>query len=143
MFLFEIRPILKDFVNNINFQNNYFVIKSSLCCKTIFCHKVTLEAQFMDFFIWRKKMFRSWDMYVFVFFCEILTFLNRLCHHRHRYMVEVTLNVYFFWILSTIKMTFGRILVRCMTNISNMPLNQCWIQETGSSLFYDFIRMVI
>ena len=33
---------------------------------------------------------------------------------------------YFFWILSTIKMKFGSILVCCMTKISKMFLAQCW-----------------
>ena len=50
---------------------------------------------------------------------------------------------YFFWILSTIKMKFGQILVYCMTNISNIFLAQCWRLETSSRPFYDFIKMAI
>ena len=38
---------------------------------------------------------------------------------------------YFFWILSTIKMKFGQILVWSMTNISNMFLAQ-WKLIPGS-----------
>ena len=37
---------------------------------------------------------------------------------------------YFFWILSTIKIKFGQILVCCTTNISNIFLVQCWTLET-------------
>ena len=50
---------------------------------------------------------------------------------------------YFFWILSPVKMKFGQILVCCMTNISNMFLGECWLLETSSRLFYDFIKMAI
>ena len=39
---------------------------------------------------------------------------------------------YFFWVLSTIKMKFGQILVYCMTHISNKFLAQCWSLETSS-----------
>ena len=35
-----------------------------LCYETIFCHKVTLDV--MIFFIWRKTMFRSRDIKIFV-----------------------------------------------------------------------------
>ena len=37
---------------------------------------------------------------------------------------------YFFWILSTIKIKFGQILVCCTTNSSNIFLAQCWRLET-------------
>ena len=50
---------------------------------------------------------------------------------------------YFFWILSTIKMKFGQILVCCMTNISNMFLAQCWRLETSSRPFHNFIKTTI
>ena len=49
---------------------------------------------------------------------------------------------YFFWILSTIKMKFGQILVCCLTNISNMFLAQCCTLQTSSRPFY-FIKMTI
>ena len=42
---------------------------------------------------------------------------------------------YFFWILSSIKINFGQILVWCMTKISNMFLAQCWRLETASRPF--------
>ena len=49
----------------------------------------------------------------------------------------------FFWILSTIQMKFGQILVCCMANISNTFLAQCWRLEPSSRAFYDFIKMTI
>ena len=49
----------------------------------------------------------------------------------------------FIWILSTIKIKFGQIIVCCMTNISNMFLAECWRLETSSRLFYNFIKMAI
>ena len=39
-------------------------------------------------------------------------------------------------------MKFGQILVCCMTNISNMFLDECWRLETSSRLFYDFILLL-
>ena len=50
---------------------------------------------------------------------------------------------YFFWILSTIKMKFGQILLCCMINISSMFLAECWRLGTSSRFFYDFIKMAI
>ena len=40
-------------------------------------------------------------------------------------------------------MKFGQILVRCMKNITDIFLAECWILETSSRLFYDFIKMTI
>ena len=40
-------------------------------------------------------------------------------------------------------MKFGQILVRCMKNITDIFLAECWILETSSRLFYDFIKMAI
>ena len=42
---------------------------------------------------------------------------------------------YSFWILSTIKIKFGQILVCCMANISKMFLTQCWRLRTSSRPF--------
>ena len=50
---------------------------------------------------------------------------------------------YFFWILSTIKMKFGQILVYLIEHISNIVLDQCWRLETSSKPFYDFNEMTI
>ena len=50
---------------------------------------------------------------------------------------------YLFRILSAIEMKFGQVLARCMKNISNMFLTQCWRLETSSWTFYDFIKMTI
>ena len=58
-------------------------------------------------------------------------------------IISIAAYAYFFWILSPIKMKFGRILVCCVTNISNMFLTECWRLETGSRLFYDFIKKTI
>ena len=48
---------------------------------------------------------------------------------------------YFFWILSTIYMKFGQILVCC--EISNMFLVQNWRLKTSSSHFHDFVKLAI
>ena len=40
-------------------------------------------------------------------------------------------------------MKFGQILVRCMKNITDIFFAECWILETSSRLFYDFIKMTI
>ena len=50
---------------------------------------------------------------------------------------------YFFWILNTIKIKFGQVLVCCMANISNKFLAECWRLEASSRLFYDFIKIKI
>ena len=40
-------------------------------------------------------------------------------------------------------MKFGQILVYLVTNISDMPLAQCYELETSSRTFYDFNEMTI
>ena len=50
---------------------------------------------------------------------------------------------YFFWVLITIKMEFGKILVYLITNISNVFLAQCWRLGTSSRLCYNFNEMAI
>ena len=50
---------------------------------------------------------------------------------------------YFFWILYTIEMKFGQILVCCMKNISNKFLAQFWNVKARSKRFYDFIKMAV
>ena len=77
-------------------------------------------------------------------FCEIHRFENLLRHHRHSYIMKVTLSYpYIFSILSTIKMKFGQILVCWVANISNMLLAKCWWLETSSRSFYDFIKLEV
>ena len=49
----------------------------------------------------------------------------------------------FFWVLSSIKMKFGQILLYCMTSISNIFSDQYWRLETSCRLFCDFIKMTI
>ena len=40
-------------------------------------------------------------------------------------------------------MKFGQILVRCMIKVYDMFLAQYWRMETGSRLFYYFIKMAM
>ena len=47
------------------------------------------------------------------------------------------------WVVSTINMKFGQILVCFITSISNMLLAQCWRLETSSRAFYDFVKTTI
>ena len=44
-----------------------------------------------DFFIWRKNNVLFWRYLEFFCFCEIHRFQNLWCHHRHCYIMEVTL----------------------------------------------------
>ena len=96
----------------------------------------------MNFFIWRKIMFRSRDIEIFVFLwnMQISKFVTSSYALLHNASYTYA---YFFWILRPIKMKFGQILVCCVTNISNMFLTECWRLETSSRLFYDFIKMTI
>ena len=50
-------------------------IKGYLCYKTILCHKVVLDVQLMNFFIWRKNLSfsRYQDFYVFMKFADCKT----------------------------------------------------------------------
>ena len=78
----------------------------------------------MNFFIWRKNHV-SFSRYLdFCIFVKTTDF--KICD--------------VFWIVSTIKMKFGQILVCCMTNISNMFLTPCWRLETSCRPFYGFIK---
>ena len=95
----------------------------------------------INYFYLKKKSCFVLEISRFLCFCEILKFPNLWHHHRHCHIVEVTLP-YFFWILSSMKMKFGRILVCCMTSISNMFLTQNWRPETSSRPFYDFIKTI-
>ena len=57
----------------------------------------------------------------FLCFCKMHCSQNLWHHRKHCEIMEITLiYAYFFWILNTIKMKFGQILVCYMTNISNM-----------------------
>ena len=96
----------------------------------------------MIFVIWRKNndsLSRCLD-FSFLWNSQILksvlpsqTLLNN----------ESNTYAYFYWILSTIKMTFGQILADCMKNTSNIVLAQCWTLESSSKPFYDFITKKI
>ena len=86
-----------------------------------------------------NDVFRSRDIEIFVFLwnLQISKFLtsSEVLLHNASYTYA-----YFFLIPSPIKMKFGQILMRCMTNISNMSLGECWRLETSSRFFYDFIK---
>ena len=80
----------------------------------------------------------------FLCFCEIYRFQSRSVTSSYALLDNGNYTyAYFFWILSTIKMKFGQVLVCCMTNISNIFLAECWRLETSCRLFYDFIKMTI
>ena len=93
---------------------------------------------------WYNKFITSWT-----------SMFKHTCSWRDKLIVLWTLNrqakiclrytyAYFLWILSTIKMKFGQIIVRCMTNIFSMFLFQCWrLLETSFRFFYDFMTMAI
>ena len=77
----------------------------------------------------------------FLYFCEIPKFQN-LWHHRKYCLLSYTF-AYFLWILCTINMKFGQILVYLITNIPNMILTHCWGMKTSSRPFYNFNKMTI
>ena len=70
-------------------------------------------------------MFHSGDVDVFVKFADFKSCDVIISIAGYRYT-----DAYFFWILSTIKIKFGQILVCCVLSISNMFLTECWRLET-------------
>ena len=80
-----------------------------------------------------KIIFCSRDIKVSVFLWN-LRFQNLWRHHKHWY---------FFWILSTIKIKFGQILVYFVANICNMFLTQSRRMKTNSRPSYDFNEVII
>ena len=111
------------------YLNLVLSLKVTSATKLFFCQKVALDAQLMNFSIWRRNV--SFSRYLVLVFVksEIHKFQNLGRHHRHCYIMAVTLLLIFIWILSTIKMNFGQIIVCCMINISNMF---CSMLETGN-----------
>ena len=96
----------------------------------------------MIFLFEEKIMFCSQDIKMFVLMWNLIISKSMTPSQALLHNASYT-HAYFFWILSPIKIKFGQILVRCMTNISNMFLAECWRLETSSRLFYDFIKMTI
>ena len=95
------------------------MLKGYLRYKTILCHIVAPDVQLMNFFIWKKKMFRSQDIKIFMFLWNPQ--ISKSVTSSQALLVNGSYTfAYFFWILSTIKMKFGRVLLCYMTNISNM-----------------------
>ena len=90
----------------------------------------------MSFFNLKKRYFVI-EIPGFFCFCEIHKFQNLWHHHRHCWIWKLHFSL-FLWILNTIKMKFGQILLYLITNISNIFLSQCWRLETSSMLFYYF-----
>ena len=90
----------------------------------------------MSFFNLKKRYFAI-EIPGFFCFCEIHKFQNLWHHHRHCWIWKLHFSL-FLWILNTIKMKFGQILLYLITNISNIFLSQCWRLETSSMLFYYF-----
>ena len=89
-----------------------------------------------------KIMFCSWDIEIFLFLwnpqiSKSVTSSKALLHNGSSTFA------YFLWILSTIKMKHGRILVCVMVKISIMFLAQWWRLETRSRFFYVFIIMTM
>ena len=79
------------------------------------------------------------DIYIFVFLLNLHTSKSvKALLHNGSYNYA-----YLFWIVSTIQMKFGQILVCCMASISNKFLAQCWRLLTSSRPFYDFLKMTI
>ena len=84
----------------------------------------------MNFFIQRKNISvsRYLNSWVFVKSTDC-----KIC--------DIILGIaYFFWVLSSIKMKFGQVLVCCMKNICNMFLAQCWRLETSSAPFMSLLK---
>ena len=99
--------------------NSCFLLKGYLHYKTIFYNKVALDVELM-IFIWRNSVSfsRYLDFYVFVKSTDFATSTSLLYNGRYTW-------AHFFWILSSIKMKFGWILVCCMKNVCNKFLTQC------------------
>ena len=66
-------------------------VKGYVWYKTIFCHKVALNAQLM-IFLFKKQWCFVFETSRFFCFCEIHRFQNLWCHHKHCYVIKVTLN---------------------------------------------------
>ena len=96
----------------------------------------------MGFFIWRKNNVSLSRYRDFCAFANPTDF--KICDDIINIAAYASCcYAYCFWILSSIKMKLGHILVSCMTNISNMILAGCWRLETSCKLFYDFVKMII
>ena len=109
-------------------------IKGYLCYKAIFCMKINPWCVIHEFFYLKKECFVL-EISKFLCFYKLHRSQNQSLLHNESYTYA-----YFFWILGTIKMKFGQILVCCMTN---MFLVYCWRLETSSRPFYDFIKLTI
>ena len=85
-------------------------------------------------------MFRSRDIKLFVFLWNPQISKSVTSSQALLYNESYTYT-YLFWILSTIKIKFGQILVYRITYISNMFLAQCWRLKTSFRTFHDSDEM--
>ena len=94
----------------------------------------------MNFFIWRKNNFSFSRCLDFCIFGKSTNL--KICGVIIDIFGSYTF-AYFFWVLSTIKMKFGQILVYLIANISDIFFAHCWRLENSSTPFYDFNEMAI
>ena len=150
------KPVLESFPNKVAGLKVCNFIKKSLQrrCFPVKFHKFLGAPFFKEHLRWLflegvckgtslVKIFRSCHFNVL----ESITDASERCPLRKIMNKRNCWNFYrfscFFWILSTVKMKFGQMLVCYMTNISNTFFPKCWRLETSSRLFYDFIKMTI
>ena len=121
-----------------------FQLKGYLRCKTIFCYKVLLLiCIWWIFLIWIKNNVSFSGYLDFCVFVKSTDFENLWRHHRHWFSNGSYTYTYFFWMVCTVKMKFGQLLLCCMRNISNLFLAQYWRLETSSRPFYFLIKITI
>ena len=106
-------------------------LKITFATKLFFRHKVALDLELINFFIWKKNCF----------VLEISRFLRNV--KSTDFKIFDVIYIHFFWIVSTIKMKFGQILMLRMPNIPNGFLAHCLRLETNSRHFHDFTKMTI
>ena len=73
------------------FGENYY-LKVTFTTKLFFFHKVALDVWINDFFYLKEKYFIL-EISRLLCFCEIHRNQNLWCHHKHCYIMEVTLNL--------------------------------------------------
>ena len=123
-------------MNEKNFE--VINIKVYLYYTSIFCHKVALNVQLMNFFIWRKNVSfsRHQDFQNPQISMSVVSLWTLLRNGTYTF-------AYFFWMLPTIKIKLHQILVHLITNVSIIFLAQCWRLETSSRPLFDFNKVTI
>ena len=120
-----LRVVLKDFCVLSQSRTTYRNVNHYLCYKTIFViwRKNVSLLRYLDFCVFVK----SADLKIHDVIKSIATYGSYNC-------------ACFFWLLRSIKMKFGQILVCCMANISDIFLAQCWRLETSSRPFIALLK---